>query len=529
MANAANFMYRTEDFTLDEILKSYVETSTDRRIVDKLKSRSPIVLRGSRGVGKSFLLRLAEAELKSDFDDKRILPVYITFSRSPLVHASRQEFTPWMIAKITKGIKRQVVGYGLELPRENSLRQLTELSNHEIDTAVIEEHEQFWKQGKPVEESSNLPDADELREALEELCEDLKLARIILFIDEAAHVFVPEQQREFFTLMRDLRSPRVAIKAAVYPGVTSYGEIFEPSHDATFVDIERSVTDEGYADAMRRIVMKQDPKAEKQIKQRSEDFDVLAYASMGNPRILLKTYSESNPFNRTNVQNTIRTYFRERIWSEHSGLADRYPGHRELIDWGRAFLEDHVLPVLHSRNKEASETSSSAIWIHRDAPRVVYEALNLLCYSGILLRHSSGIRATRGATGTRFIVNFGCNFAQDADSVTYGQQVRSSFSISKVQEFGANHKLYSAIQDISLTFNQSGANPALESRLNESFRVLDLTEFQKEKLNNMGLRTIRDVLDASEEEFQSVPYIGVVRSRQIHNAAIMAVIEYLSG
>ena len=122
MANAANFMYRTEDFTLDEILESYVETSTDRRIVNQLKSRSPIVLRGSRGVGKSFLLRLAEAELKLDFDNGRILPVYITFSRSPLVNASRQDFTPWMIAKITKGIKRQVVGYGLELPQENTLR-----------------------------------------------------------------------------------------------------------------------------------------------------------------------------------------------------------------------------------------------------------------------------------------------------------------------------------------------------------------------------------------------------------------------
>ena len=81
-----------------------------------------------------------------------------------------------------------------------------------LDTTVIEEHEQFWKQGKPVEESSNLPDADELREALEELCEDLKLARIILFIDEAAHVFVPEQQREFFTLMRDLRSHELQLR-----------------------------------------------------------------------------------------------------------------------------------------------------------------------------------------------------------------------------------------------------------------------------------------------------------------------------
>jgi hypothetical protein len=104
------------------------------------------------------------------------------------------------------------------------------------------------------------------------------------------------------------------------------------------------------------------------------------------------------------MQESIRNYYREGIWAEHSNLAERYPGLRALIDWGRTFFERDVLPVLWRRNQNVSE-SSSTIWIHRDAPQVVKEALRLLCYSGILLEEVSGIRATRSEVGTRYIVN----------------------------------------------------------------------------------------------------------------------------
>jgi ABC-type phosphate/phosphonate transport system ATPase subunit len=57
------FKIRTETIKPSRILDFYVETKYDREIVNKLKSESPIVLVGSRGVGKSFLLRVAEEEL----------------------------------------------------------------------------------------------------------------------------------------------------------------------------------------------------------------------------------------------------------------------------------------------------------------------------------------------------------------------------------------------------------------------------------------------------------------------------------
>ena len=437
-----------------------------------------------------------------------------------------------MTARISSAIKRAVTNYGLTLPEGSALVQLTQASARggrvSIDETVVREYEEFWKQGEKVQRASDLPDVDEWREAVEDLCSELGLARIVLFIDEAAHVFIPEQQRQFFTLMRDLRSSLVSVKAAVYPGATSYGASFQPSHDATVVDVERPVTDSNYAAAMREIVLKQDPSSRKLIEQYGEAFDVLAYASMGNPRVMLKTYAASTPFNRSRAQEAIRNYYRDEVWSEHSNLAERYPGHRDLIDWGRSFLERDVLPALHARNEETTE-ASSAIWVHRDAPQTVREALSLLCYSGILLEGVSGIRATRSEVGTRYFVNLGCNFAQDAEPIAYGARVRSVLSVKRMQEFGANHSSYRGIQSLPLSSIQGEANVALEARLRESFEVLDLTEFQKSKLEELELKSIGDVLSASEEIFKSLYYIGDVRARQMRNAAVMAVIEYLSG
>ena len=50
--------------------------------------------------------------------------------------------------------------------------------------------------------------------------------------DEACQIFAPKQQRDFFELFRALRSPIVICKAAVYPGLVSYGT-FQQFHDAT--------------------------------------------------------------------------------------------------------------------------------------------------------------------------------------------------------------------------------------------------------------------------------------------------------
>ncbi|MFC4062370.1 hypothetical protein ACFOWE_29065 [Planomonospora corallina] len=525
--------FRTEDIRQDEILGYLVETPTDRDLIEQLKGRSPVILKGSRGVGKSFLMRAAEAEIKNNFTSRRILPVYVTFARAGLIRANAPDkFLLWMMAKICNSIIRAASSAGLTLPGGSTIAAIRgggspgTPSKMEVVEKIFEDS---WKNSGEAPLPAIVPDPEVLKDAVEDLCLHANLNRIILFVDEAAHVFIPEQQRQFFTLMRDLRSPYLSIKAAVYPGATSYGDSFQPIHDATVLIVDRSVTDHEYAAGMREIVFKQDPDLRKIIEQNGEVFDTLAYAATGNPRILLKTLDRSKPFNRRNAQEVIRQYYREDIWSEHSGLTERYPGHRDLIDWGRQFIEGHVLPKLYETNKGRKSETQSHFWIHRDAPQSIKEALRLLCYSGILQEGVSGIRATRSEVGTRYMVNLGCLFSLDAEPVSFGAKIRQHLSIKRFPEFGANHSAYRPISKLSLENISTGGNQALESQLQKSSDLLDITEWQKQRIRDLGLSTIGEVLAASEEEFMKAHYVGPKRARKVSNAAIAAVLEYLSG
>jgi predicted AAA+ superfamily ATPase len=108
------FFYRTEDIKPDEVLNYFVETKEDRSILKDLKAHNPVILIGGRGVGKSFLLRVAENELLLKFETKRILPIYVTFNKSSLIYTNNQnQFQHWMLARLCSSIIRTLKKVGL--------------------------------------------------------------------------------------------------------------------------------------------------------------------------------------------------------------------------------------------------------------------------------------------------------------------------------------------------------------------------------------------------------------------------------
>ncbi|MFI6739152.1 hypothetical protein ACIBI9_40050 [Nonomuraea sp. NPDC050451] len=529
---AGDLFFRTEDIRQEDVLSYLVESDTDRQLINALKGRAPIILKGSRGVGKSFLMRAAQAELVDSFEENRILPVYITFARASLVRANTPErFLLWMMSKICNTIVRASTEFGLTLPSTSAIvaiqgeKPAGGKSEMERVEKALENSYQGSTGSAQVED---VPDSDTLRDAIEDLCRYANLKRICLFVDEAAHVFMPEQQRQFFTLMRDLRSPFVAVKAAVYPGATAYGDSFQPVHDATTLSVDRVISEPEYALNMRKLVYKQDASLRAIITKNGELFDALAYCATGNPRTLLKTMDRTPSFNRRNVQDVIKEYYREEIWAEHSALSERYPGHLPLIDWGRRFIENSVLPTLHARNRSAAAGTSSYVWVHRDAPHAVREALRLLSYSGILQEGVSGVKGTRSEIGTRYMVNLGCLSSLDADPISFGAEIRSSLSIKRFAEYGANHPEFRELKSFSVDGLTEG-NQALYAQLKASIKYLDLTDFQQKSLRSLGFETIGEVLAADEEDFMQAYYVGPKRSRQMRNSAEAAVLEYLSG
>lgn len=524
--------------TPELICNLFVSTPTDEDIIQKLIAPTPILLIGSRGVGKSFLFRVAEAQLNSNFETNNVLPVFITLRKASLIQTGNtNQFQSWMLAKICSELQRALrksgklatINYGLGILLGASAKpEKSELED------ITERFESSWKKPGEVIDDSMIPTLDSLLNVVEDLCEELGIKRIVLFIDEAAHVCRPQQQREFFTLFRDLRSPYIKCNAAVYPGVTIYGESFEPLHDAIQISLNRSVTDDNYVETMKEMVLNQasDSTLSMTLSKRGENFSILAYASGGNPRHLLKTVEMAGKLDSASVNKVIREYYRELLWAEHSNLAEKYPGYAKLIDWGRDFVETDVIPAVKLKNdkslglKSEEGVSSAFFWIHRNAPQEVKEALRLLEYTGIIHEHSSGIRATRSGIGARYEINLGCLFAEETIPATTAFSIAQKLSVKRMTEYGNNYKAFNSIKGVII---ESAQNVELAKQFVKSVDTLDLTLWQKGKLHELNINTIGELIEVEESKLKEARYIKETRARQIKNAAVAAVCEYLIG
>lgn len=534
-----DFFFRTEDIPPSEVEGYFAETQKDRAAVNALKGRTPTILVGSRGVGKSFLLRVAQQELLDSFKNDRVFPVYVSFVRSSLIRSSDvDKFRSWMLARLCAAAIRALEKEGLlgGVPRSISLIAGSKVDARIEQTRVeqiAEAYEESYRNPDEAIDNSAVPSVEEFRDAFEDLSETLGIKRFVFLIDEAAHIFLPEQQRQFFTLFRDLRSHCLVCNAAVYPGVTSFGETFQPRHDATMVEIDRDVLDDGYIENMREIVQKQaDSTTQRNIIKNGQNFAVLAYAASGNPRLLLKTLAEAPGVSSSELNEVIRKFYRSSIWSEHSDLAEKYVGHREVIDWGRHFIENFVLPEIKSKNDFAltsDKNTSCYFWLHRNTPEIAKEGMRVLSYTGIVREMESGIKATRGEVGKRYSVNLGCLFALEATPAATSFSIAKALTPKRMTEFGANHSAYRSLLESGTIIAEGEQGFALEPQLRKPISVLDLTPWQKDKLAELSLATVGDVLNASEEQLKLAKYVGDVRARRMKNAAVAAVLEYLSG
>jgi len=300
------------------------------------------------------------------------------------------------------------------------------------------------------------------------------------------------------------------------------------------ISLDRDIQDTDYVDNMFEIVEKQAQNSNilANITKNQDNFKILSYAASGNPRILLKTLSKAPDVSNQQINNLIREYYRTDIWSEHSALAEKFVGHSALIDWGRIFIETSVLPEIKKKNDQTLEQNhytSCYFWIHRDAPEQVKKALSLLAYTGIVKEHASGIKATRGEIGKRYMVNLGCLLALEAASASTATFIVDFLIPKRMTEYGINHAAFQQIVSSSLDLSEPNMAVVLHQQLDKPIDVLDISYWQLNGLKNIGINNIRDILNASEEKLQEIYYVGQIRSRRMKNVAVSAVYEYLSG
>ena len=110
----SEIIFRTEELTNSQISELFVSSDYEQEIIDKLKAPSPVLLIGSRGVGKSFLFKVSEIQLIQEFQHKRIMPIALTFRKASLIRTSSPEqFQYWMLARICSELLRALKKQGL--------------------------------------------------------------------------------------------------------------------------------------------------------------------------------------------------------------------------------------------------------------------------------------------------------------------------------------------------------------------------------------------------------------------------------
>jgi len=536
----SNFYLRTESIKQEDILTLSVLNDNDKDIISALISPEPCLLEGSRGTGKSFLMRVAE--LKIENERKNSAAIFVSFNISSLINTSdKLQFYHWMLAKTLKSLLNTLRKKGLAVSKHSAGLLSNDDSENETKIEndlkhIVKSFENSYKGGININ-LETLPDIEDVKDAIENICRDNKLERIYIFFDEAAHVFRPEQQRQFFSLYKDLRSPYITCNAAIYPGVTYFGDSFEPIHDCIFKKLDRNIKEADYIDYFKNIVFNQ---AERGLKDAIQNnitlFITLALSCGGNPRILLKTIQDLQKFNLSSVNQLIKEFYRGKIWAEHTELGEKYKGHRILIDWGRDFLENNVVPAIEKYNSTRKDKdikeSSIYFWIHKDAPETVKESLRLLTYTGIIRKVDSSVRATRAELGNRYEVKYGCIIALQSSPAAESEIFFNSLSLKKFPEFGKNHPSYIPIRELTDTVeDESTFKESLENMLKKPIFVLQLlTNWQKEKLNEAGVITLDDLHTNTETDLIDKIYnVGPVRARLMKNAANAELLEYLSG
>lgn len=127
------------------------------------------------------------------------------------------------------------------------------------------------------------------------------------------------------------------------------------------------------------------------------------------------------------------------------------------------------------------------------------------------------------------MVNLGCLFAVEANPLSVSHQIIDGLSVRKFIEYGVNSPIYNGIKDNLAAIQDNDMEESMATKLAQDINVLDLSPNMREKLHNISLNTIKDVLEAPEDKLKEAHYVGDIRARRMKKIALNSVYEYLIG
>ncbi|QSO54075.1 hypothetical protein JZ785_10050 [Alicyclobacillus curvatus] len=451
------FQERAEKLSLNE-LKNWISlTDKDFQTVRKLLSNSTKLLIGPRGSGKSMLMRYAYYSCIEE--SQEVLPVYVNFERylhlEPLLHRTSNGnilFTKWVLAKIVVESAQSLTDCGaFDAEEFNQIVSGVFLTNYSNLKLLAYQLEGGTKSDE--EYLNNLSAVDisvgNVLEFLNRLIVLTNRRRLILLMDDAAHAFSSNLQKEFFDVFRILKTKSISAKAAVYPGLTSYSPYFNIGHDALFIESGYSPEEDGYIGFCDDLLLKR--LGEESFSRLSANRDGvigLYYASNGIPRglIVMAEYilGEETPrkISKQDYFDAIDEWM-DAVDKFHASLKTRLPRYTKFIDSGSELLQIVLDRVKEFNREKDIEKKAVYFGLSNPVPNEITRVINILEYAGLLTEKKDISKGNKGVF-TRYLIHLGkviqnnTLFEGHSKTLTYISQCLQNIKIKQFKRINPN-------------------------------------------------------------------------------------------
>ena len=424
---ASVFEERAEHLSKEELTAWTQETPRAKEIIAKLKGPGAKLLSGPRGCGKSTYLRKAYFDLLESGDT---LSIYINYARSlalePMFHHRAdaiQVFRQWVLAKIVVETIKTFTTMAKAIPKDlEAFGDNAERLIHDLEVGILE----------ALPADALTPSG--LLQLLEAWTREHGFRRCVLFMDDAAHAFSPDQQREFFEIFRSLRSRVVAAKAAVYPGITSYSPNFHVGHEAELVEAWHPADDPSYAQTMRAMAKRRLPGTlYRQLASKIELIDYLALASFGIPRGFLNMLQQLLSVEEGEITSRATRSLADAAVKSHAesvrgifvALKSKLPRFKHFITVGLD-VERAMAASLRTFNHDRDLTSkATVVAILEPIEKELERIISLLEYAGLLRTLD---KVSRGEKGTfrRYSLHYAIVLVENSLSLGKSNSVENS-------------------------------------------------------------------------------------------------------
>ncbi|WQI20975.1 hypothetical protein U2S91_23025 [Stenotrophomonas maltophilia] len=349
--------------------------------------------------------------------------------------------------------------------------------------------------------------------------------RIVLFLDDAAHLGRENSSSEFFDIFRTISSRSVSCKAAIYPGVTNFGKRFDVFNDATVIDVSRDESNQDFGPFFSSVVAARYPDLlQKFSRMRSGDIPAfLGRAVLGNMRAFVFACNRLSGLPGTvgmpELTRCLIDLCAGYYWPLLDEVQPKLGRYEPLVDTSRAL----AVAIFQA----CAESRAPSVIIHRDFCQNFSKSIEVLEYAGFIAKREASRALKKGGRGPRYAVNL-ANLLEVVPGARLTQDLYQQWNTFDRDDLAEIQKSSSVFEAIAMPPLPEVADLGiLSSPINalakSAIYPYGLTPKRIEILTDAGYKTVGQVAEASDADLMSLPLIKDATLNRIRSVLMQAI------